>query len=205
MKHIHYILSLAILPLLCAVASASHCGTVVVRANHVQNYGHVNHAAYANVVYPFQATTYVPVQVPTYSVGYGYDAASEVGKLRLELEIQKLRTEVQALRSSGFAPQVQPAQQSQSVQQQAPAMPQASNGNGGDLVNGLSKCAACHDSQAAKSKGGGFEMFQGGQTRKFSAEDSLNMLKQIETGKMPRGGAFTDGEKSAFRKWVAGA
>lgn len=177
--------------------------------------------AVAAVVSPtVVATTFIPVAVPTFSITYappltlagaGYSGgtvgagASYGGDSGLTAQIQALRAEIQQMRGSGVALNA--------------AAPVNGNGNGNgngqashlkaspgtvDIGAALGKCVACHEGAVSKNKGGDFAIFDGNNTRKLSAEDSLKILAQVESGSMPKNGTLQEGEKSAIRRWLAG-
>lgn len=173
-------LALALLGLDAQASSCRHVAVVAPVVHHQNyNYGHHNYQ-------PVLAATFVavPLITPTYQVQYtGNDSQ------QLLQAVQQLKAEIQALK----APSVQ-AQQAPQVQQL----------QAGGLQSALGKCIACHDKNAAQAKGGGFVMFDGGATVKLTDLQGMEVLKQVRSGKMPKGAKLVAAEKDAISDWVAG-
>ena len=182
---------LAILAL-CAVADAGgHC---VVRQR-------VVHHQAAVVVEPVVAAVYAPVvAVPAYSVGYSSNNLYEENeRLKLEIKVQRLELQIQRLTTpSPVQPQIQP--------QQLPApqpQPQAQVGEHPAIGIMRANCAACHEANVAKGKGGGFTLFQGQALSKLSCEQTLAMIFAVHDGDMPKGGkALADQEFGVLMQYL---
>lgn len=181
--------------LLALPVEAQQCGTVrsVYRAPVYQA------SVYATPTYV--APTYnqvvvtqflaVPVVVPAYSIGYS-PAGQGQDSQQLQLDILKLRLELEKLKS---APNVQQLQQPKTQQQpQNPPMPPVQNGlsDGAKLMS--VKCASCHDAGVSKTKGGGLTLTQGGQLLPMPGVVQAKVMLEVFQGRMPPNTKLTDEE-----------
>jgi len=149
------------------------------------------------------ATTYVPVYVPTYTVGYGSTQDAQT-MTALVQAVQQLQQQVRALspgvqagavHGQGFG-QAQPgmSKAAEPIQPPAPAAPQAAlsevQQEGRTLL--VQKCAACHDTSAAQAKGKGLAFVQNGQLGKLSDALAFRMMRELYSGRMPKDAKLTD-------------
>jgi len=106
---------------------------------------------------------------------------TELKAFRLELE--RLRSELAAVRAGGVPP-VGPVPQhaGQPPQPQAQAHPAQAAPKGSVLFE---SCAACHEAKVAKAKGQGFVMFEGGKMAPLTAGQILKAGKKMRFGEMP--------------------
>jgi len=59
----------------------------------------------------------------------------------------------------------------------------------------LTHCASCHEASVAKAKGGNNAFISGTKLREFTPEDLGAIIKQVSSGKMPKGGKMTEQER----------
>ena len=118
------------------------------------------------------AVLFVPV--PAYSIGYQPAAKggeeTDIERLRLEVEILKLKIQLKAKES---APE--------SVLREMPKRPDPPPASAA-----VQHCARCHDAAVAANMGDGHVFFRNG-VLSASAEQRLDMSKAIMEGKMPKG------------------
>lgn len=120
-----------------------------------------------------------PVAYPSYSVSYNPLGASSNDIAALITAIQGLKAEIQSLK--------QPQQQA---------------GSKGLQILGT-RCASCHDVETAKAKGGGMMLFSGKSLVQLSAVDTVKVLRQIRTNKMPKSGPkLTDEEYAEVSEYL---
>ena len=148
------------------------------------------------------ATTYVPVYVPTYTVGYGSTQDAQT-MTALVQAVQQLQQQVRALspgvqagavHGQGFG-QAQPgmskaAEPVAPPAQAAPAQLSDVQKEGAALL--AQKCAACHDTSAAQAKGKGLAFVQNGQLGKISDALAFRMMREIYSGRMPKDSKLSD-------------
>lgn len=173
---------LAIIAILCvcAFAEASDCRRVV----RVQHAAVVQH--HAHVVQEVAIARFV--EVPVYSASYAADHfKTEVQRLQQENEILRLQQRVQAL-ESGIQPQRMP---------QADPQKQALQGEHPGVAVLKKSCVACHDASTAK-KGGGVVFFEGGNLMKLNDKQALSIVREIYSGRMPKGSKITDEDVGAI-------
>jgi len=93
-------------------------------------------------------------------------------------QIRQMKLEIERLRGGSTQPQMPPAREQASASMT------------------FNKCASCHDSATAKSKGGGNVFFDQGRLI-ATADQRLDMIDAIIDGRMPRGGKLKDDEGGA--------
>jgi hypothetical protein len=183
--------ALLLLPTLAVVGDAS-CRVAVVR--HRAAAVVVHHQA---VVQHHVAAVVAPVvAVPAYGVSYygGGDPQVELLKLRVEIEklqADRLRLEFQ-LRPQGpqgqQAPPAAPGAPQGALPVQAGPAPKAT----------AASCAGCHD-QTTRAKGGGFALLAGGQWAPgLTGEQKLRAIARVRKGEMPPAGALAAEPLSAL-------
>lgn len=140
----------------------------------------VNHHV-AAVVAPVYVAQYVPVQVPTYSVGYA--APQQQQDTSLALAVEKLSLAVERLSKGG-------------AQTQADSLDAKA---AGVLA---ARCASCHTGAASKGK---LAIFTApGQLA--PTVDRFLLWEAADSGRMPKGGQpIPDDEARVLREWVAQA
>ncbi len=197
MKMLCSLLALAI----CASLAPAEC-RVVHRAAVVQHAVVQHHAAVVAAV--FQPLV---VQVPTYSVGYSPEAlfgrgqpqhpATDPALQKLLEEVQKIRGEVEAIKSQG-SPKLEPVPApNQPKTEPLQPLPQQSKLESPSHVKVFAaKCASCHDATVAGKKGGGFTLMEGANLVALSDKQKLAVVRSIYSGDMPRGGKISDEEVS---------
>lgn len=197
--------ALVMATVVCA-AHGSGCGTVYVNrgygnAYYAQPYGYNYNYQYT----PFLAASYVeqPLYIPTYLVGYNSSAA-------LQERIQQLEKKLDAALSRTIPPAESPPVRTSPPPVSAPQMPPAAQEPAAyapeqlqvALQSGLTKCAVCHEREAAQAKGNGYVMFSGGKSRAFSPAEELKLAQEVHSGHMPLRGVLTPAEKRAVLDWI---
>lgn len=141
------------------------------------------------VVTPIAVASFaaIPIQVPTYSVGYNQRNDYELEELRKA--IQELRLAIQSLKQGSHN---HPPENSD-LQTKATQI----------LVN---RCARCHNEMVAEKEGGKFIMFQGGKlSSALSKENIFDIWERSDAGSMPppgKGDPIPDEEARLLRDWI---
>lgn len=105
-----------------------------------------------------------------------YSLQDEVDQLKLQLDVLKLRKEVQFMKQQmQDAPAVP-----MNVNEPVPAPVPMANAS---LAQ--QSCLMCHDASVAKTKGGGLNLFQAGQLVPLSDADLLKVADRVLNGEMP--------------------
>lgn len=145
----------------------------------------VVHAAAVAVVAPVYVAQFVPVQVPTYSVGYAPQQVQQSQDAdALARAVEKLTAAVEKL-SGG-------------------AQPQADNLQSRALGILNARCASCHSDATAKA-GGDFVLLKGGQLNPtLDVLDITHAANRAYNGSMPPKGKappLSDDEARVLRDW----
>lgn len=167
-------LALSALLLGCpAAATADHCG--VVTGYRAASYGHAAKVQVQAHAAPYAVRHY-------YYVPYPDDDSlqREIQQLETLKQVLQLRQEVGALKSA--LAQSQPCPQPDDAPP-APASLAARH------------CLQCHGAAASAQKGGGITLFDGAAPLKLAGEDADALRRAVLSGRMPRGGKLSDGEK----------
>jgi len=148
------------------------------------------------------ATTYVPVYVPTYTVGYGSAQESQTMQVLVQA-VQQLQQQVRALSPQaqagalhgGAGGQVAPGMSKPPAPASAappmdPAQLSETQKEGAALL--VQKCAACHDTGVAQTKGKGLAFVQNGQLGRISDALAFRMMRELYSGRMPKDAKLSD-------------
>ncbi len=196
------LISLFALVMFAAVSIASDCRQRVVV--HHQQAQVVQHAAvqqYAVQHVQNYAAAYVaqyvavPLVIPAYTVSYTKDSSDELSKLREELKAIR-----EALKTQPVPP-TQPADGPITVPLTQRKQAQAAPDHDGAKILVVS-CSKCHDASNAKNKGGGFTLTSGASLAPLNDSQTLAVVREIYSGRMPKGSKLTDADVGAVIEWI---
>lgn len=156
------------------------------------------------------AAVYAPlaVYIPTYSISYsppenlfgrgGQPPAPQTPDptlAQLLLEVQKIRAEVEAIKSGAQpgapAPKLEPLPPLGKITEQPAHMKLFS-----------AKCASCHEKAVAEKKGANFVLMEGGDLAKLTDGQRLKVASQMYSGKMPKNSKATDEDVGIVMSWL---
>lgn len=204
---------------LCAIPGSADATGCHVSPSYVSSYSYYTPSYSYTPTYATLATTFVPVFVPSYGVGYSGAASttsttsgSSADLLQLQLEIERLKgnykdLQIQYLQDkakgvAAVAPQAPYQPPPQKAQEPLPKPV----GVNPALQIASARCAACHDETNAKAKGNNFLLFKGGRMDHLTPADKLLVQKEVWTGRMPKTGAkLSDQEISVLIEDLIGA
>jgi mono/diheme cytochrome c family protein len=63
-------------------------------------------------------------------------------------------------------------------------------------------CSKCHDGTIAKTKGGGVVLTEGGVLVALTDSQMLAIVREIYSGRMPKGSKLTDADVGTVIEWV---
>lgn len=201
MRYIPPVLCLAVAAFVSLLPADAQCHRVYPQVVQTYTPTYQTHQAYQT--HAAAATyAYTPTFYPAFAIGYvpqfGDTLKEQVLALKVEvrdLQIQQLRAQV-----TSSQPQQIPPQAGQ------PSIPKAEGNVANQAPNGplsqvlVSKCASCHADNRAQASGGGFVLLRQGVPIPLSAEQRLNVLRQISLGQMPKGGKLSDQEFEAIAR-----
>lgn len=189
------------LSLAFAGADAQHCRPVLVTAAPVVHRAPVVHQAVRVVDdISFYGAAFVafPVYQPSYTVQYpsggGVADPALTAKIdALTATVAAMKAQYEGIRGPAAAAAPMPA-----------AAPAATPEDPDSIESILRRCAECHESAAARTKGQGFVMVEGTKSRQLGPGEALKCQKRVELGEMPPGRPLSEKGKAVFRKWVLG-
>lgn len=202
------VLSLFCLALCATLAPADSCRQRVIQ--HVQQVQAVDYQQ------QYAAAVYVPlvVAVPQYSAGYSAEALFGRGQpqqpavadttlAELLLEVRKIRSEVEQIKSGGKPPEIVPVPPNKI--EPLPPLPVKSSKvteTRPHVKVFLAKCASCHESAVAEKKGGGFKLLDDGGLVWLNDSQRLKIASSLYTGRMPKNDKCTDEEVHQIMVWL---
>lgn len=142
----------------------------------------------------------LPVVVPAYAVGYNQPStviptpAIAPAPSSCETKLTEVSAKLAALEARIEA----------ALTAEAPSsLPPGAQGAGRPKVKTLvSKCASCHDSTVATTKGGKLVLFDKGAATSWTNEVVGKVLREVSSGRMPKGGKLTSDEFTAIAQEI---